>query len=186
MSAGTADAPESAPIIPRPRGQFAKGRSGNPGGRPRTQRAQPTASAFDIIIDKTLTITQGGISREVSVDEALQHKTYQDALAGSRLARREILKMIAKREKALAAMTPPRPLGTVSMEHFDPGNAVGALVLLGVAEHASDAQDRRLKLFPWAVQHALGRRGQPALSAPELTRIKECTLEEDKVRWPKP
>lgn len=180
------DVAEHASTAVQPRGRFAKGRSGNPGGRPKKQREQPTVSAFDIVIDKTLTITQGGSSREVSVDEALQHKAYQDAIAGSRLARREILKMIGKREKALAAMAPPLPRATYSMECHDPGNAVGALVLLGVAEHVGGEQHRRLKLFPWAVQHALGRRGRPALSAQELTSIKECTLDEDKVRWPKP
>ena len=40
--------------------------------------------------------------REVTVEEALQHRTYQDAIAGSRAARREVLKMIAKREQYLA------------------------------------------------------------------------------------
>ena len=50
---------------------------------------------------------QGGKAREVTVDEALQHKTYQQAIAGNRMASREVLKMIAKREKALAAKRVP-------------------------------------------------------------------------------
>ena len=41
----------------------------------------------------------------MTVEEALQHRTYQDAIAGSRSARREVLKMIAKREQYLAART---------------------------------------------------------------------------------
>jgi hypothetical protein len=36
------------------------------------------------------------------VEEALQLRTYQNALAGNRAAQREVLKMIAKREKAMA------------------------------------------------------------------------------------
>ena len=82
--------------------RFRKGQSGNPKGRPK--KAKPrAASAFDIVIDRTLTVTQGGMPRAVTVEEALQHRTYQEAIAGSRPARREVLKMIAKREQYLAA-----------------------------------------------------------------------------------
>ena len=87
--------PKSPPISSR----FQKGQSGNPKGRPRKAKLEKTGSAFDLVIDKTLTVTQGGVPREVTVDEALQHRTYQDAIAGNRSARREVLKMIAKREK---------------------------------------------------------------------------------------
>ena len=90
--------PTQAPTSSR----FRKGQSGNPKGRPRSERATP-GSAFDIVIDKTLTVTQGGVPREVTVEEALQHRTYQDAIAGNRSARREVLKMIAAREKYLSA-----------------------------------------------------------------------------------
>ena len=68
-------------------GRFAKGASGNPKGRPR--KVTPVAaSAFDIIIDRTLMVVQNGRARELTVDEALQQKTYQDAIAGSRMAQR--------------------------------------------------------------------------------------------------
>ncbi len=87
--------------------RFRKGQSGNPAGRPKKAKAAPQASAFDIVIDRTLAITQGGRQRDVTVDEALQHKTYQDAIDGSRAARCEVLRMIAKREKAIAARQPP-------------------------------------------------------------------------------
>ena len=85
-------------------GRFLKGRSGNPKGRPRKQIAPPDAarSAFEIVFEKRVTVTQAGVDQELSVEEALQLRTYQDALAGNRAARREVLKMIAKREKAMA------------------------------------------------------------------------------------
>jgi len=59
-------------------------------------------SAFEIVLEKRVTVTQAGIDQELSVEQALQLRTYQDALAGKRAARREVLKMIAKREKAMA------------------------------------------------------------------------------------
>ena len=89
--------------------RFQKGRSGNPSGRPKKRR--PHVSAFDIIFDKTLTITQGGAERELTVDEALQLQTYQAALKGSKMAIRQVLKMIEKREQALSKLNPPARSG---------------------------------------------------------------------------
>lgn len=41
--------------------RFRKSQSGNPAGRPKARR--PHVSAFDIVFDKTLTVTQNGIER---------------------------------------------------------------------------------------------------------------------------
>ena len=82
---------------PAGREPFPQGPKRQPEGAAEESEA-PAASAFDIVIDKTLTVTQGGVPREVTVEEALQQRTYQEAIAGSRPARREVLKMIAKRE----------------------------------------------------------------------------------------
>src|SRR3954468_3886937 len=87
-------------------GRFQKGQSGNPAGGPRARR--PHISAFDIIFDKTLTVTQNGVERELTIDEALQLQTYQAALKGSKLAVRTVLKMIEKREAALVKKAPPQ------------------------------------------------------------------------------
>ena len=57
----------------------------------------------------------GRKSREVTIEEALWYKTYQNAIAGDRSARREVLKMIDKRDKYLAAHQQTRGhLGAVS------------------------------------------------------------------------
>ena len=70
------------------RGRWEKGHSGNPAGRPSKRR--PHVSAFDIIFDKRLTVTQNGIERDLTVDEALQLETYQSALKGRRMAIRHV------------------------------------------------------------------------------------------------
>ena len=66
-------------------GWFSKGRSGNPGGRP-TASPAPQSSAFEVLVEKTLTVTDRSGTREITVEEALQQRTYQDALEGKRMA----------------------------------------------------------------------------------------------------
>ena len=175
-------------------GQFRKGHSGNPKGRPRKQLALPDAprSAFEIVLEKRVMVTQAGIDQELSVQEALQLRTYQDALAGNRAARREVLKMIAKREKAMA----DKGLGTSQITRSvtrkispDPRNADAAMCLLGIAapdksreEHTPDA----LLLEPWAVQAALSRRrGRKALTPKDVGEIKRCSRASETLRWPR-
>ena len=77
--------------------RFKPGQSGNPNGRPTSSRAS-RASAFEVIVEKTLTVDDGGGTREITVEEALQQRTYRDALAGKRMAQREVMKWIMKRE----------------------------------------------------------------------------------------
>ena len=76
-------------------GWFPKGRSGNRRGRPRGSRA-PKPSAFEVLVDKTLTVTDHLGTREITIEEGLQQRTYQDALAGKRMAMREVVKWMIK------------------------------------------------------------------------------------------
>lgn len=169
--------------------RFRKGKSGNPKGRPRKQL--PPVSAFDIIMEQTLTVTQNGVERELSVDEALQLRTYQDALAGSRPARREVLKMIAKREKWLAAERPVKPIGIgkVEMEH-EARNADEALLILGIATekptplHYGEKNDLLLQLEPWVVQAGLARSRRHRFQDKDITEIRRCTRDADTITWP--
>jgi hypothetical protein len=173
------------------RGWFRKGRSGNPGGRPSASRPSQ-ASAFDVVVEKTLTVAHHGGTREVTMEEALQQRTYRDAVAGKRMAQREVLKWITKREAWLAKHAPkasPRPI----THHIspDPDNADDALLLLGIAAlnpaRADIGADRaQLLLEPWAVQAALRRRrGGDRLTDSERDAIRRCTRDRDSLRWPR-
>jgi hypothetical protein len=175
--------------LPPAASRFRKGQSGNPKGRPKAG-PRTAGSAFDVVTDRSLTVTQNGRQRELTVEEALQHRTYQDAIAGSRLAQRQVLKMIAKREKWLAARGKRRPRDVkLVAEAPDPDNADEVLLLLGIAEPHNRLTEptpdgrRRLLLRPWAVQLALSR-GRRQLSAQDISDINRSTRDSDTLRWP--
>lgn len=168
--------------------RFEKGRSGNPAGRPKKRR--PHVSAFDIIFDKTLTVTQGGVERELTVDEALQLQTYQAALKGSRMAIRTVLKMIEKREVAMARLN-PQPAHKVRFEHeFDASNADEAMRVLGIADygeapHGGGPATRPFRLQTWAAQAAISRPGRRRFTDKEVEEIKRVTLHPARLKWPR-
>lgn len=172
-------------------GWFPKGRSGNLKGRPRSSRASK-ASVFEVLVEKTLTVDGQGGTHEITVEEALQQRTYQDALAGKRMAMREVVKWIIKREAWLEKNAPrsSRQVITHGIAH-DPDNADAALLLLGIAAHNPERADinaerAQLLIEPWAVQAALRRRrGGQRLSSQERSEIRRCTRDADALRWPR-
>jgi len=111
--------------------RFRKGESGNPKGCPRKPKQR--APLFEILFDRRIPLMQqNGQQRDLTVEEALQLRTYRDAVAGKRSAIRDVLKWIMEREKWFAKRAPIKPIVQV-IEH-DPDNANEALLLLGIAE----------------------------------------------------
>ena len=172
-------------------GWFPKGRSGNLKGRP-TSSLPPKSSAFEVLVEKTITVADRGATREITMEEALQQRTYRDAVAGKRMAQREVLKWIMKREAWLAKQAPKASPRQIT-RHIspDPDNADAALLLLGIAAlnpaRADIGADRaQLLLGPWAVQAALRRRrGGDRLIDKECNEIRRCTRDPDSLRWPR-
>jgi Family of unknown function (DUF5681) len=174
--------------------RFRKGQSGNPKGRPKGTTSKRRASAFDDIIGRTLSVTltgsQGGVKRQLTVEEALQHKTLQKAFAGDRAARREVLRMIEKRERALAkgndSVSEPKGL---RFDSANPRNAEEALLILGIASPMpADPSylDGELQLERWAVEAALSRRrGGSRLTDTDISEIKEHTCDPESLQWPR-
>jgi hypothetical protein len=156
--------------------QFVKGKSGNPKGSRR--RAAGAASAFDVVLHRMLEVVQDGKVRALTVEEALQWRTYQAAIAGDRSARRAVLRMIAVREKAITAKQPRQKQPEVVFETADPDNADEALLALGIA--SLDPRwpgERRLLLEPWAVEAAFARSRELQPEPLILDMIRESTRE---------
>jgi hypothetical protein len=172
-------------------GWFSKGSSPNPGGRP-TASPAPQPSAFQVLVEKTLTVTDRAGTREITMEETLQQQTYQRALNGDRMASREVLKWIMKRDAWLAKNGPKASPPAIT-RHIspDPDNADAALLLLGIAApnpaRAEFGEDRaQLLLEPWVVQAALRRRrGGQRLTDDERDWIRRCTRDPDSLRWPR-
>lgn len=165
--------------------RFRKGQSGNPAGRPRARR--PHISAFDIIFDQTLTFTQNGAERELTVDEALQLQTYQAALKGSKMAIRTVLKMIEKREAALMKSGPAKPATPKIEVLASSDNADAVLEILGLAENVETSPGRpaKRKLRTWAVQMAISRPGRKSIDRSKREEVARYTIDPDKLRWPR-
>jgi hypothetical protein len=170
---------------------YNKGKTGNPGGRPRKSQA-PQHSTFDIVMDKTFFETRDGIAREIGLEEALRLRIYQDALAGKIMAMREVGKWMVKREAWLNKHE-PKTFRSAITQHIspDPDNADAALLLLGIAAiymGRSEFGNERLQLLlePWAVHEALRRRrGGQRLTEVERYWIRRCTRDAESLRWPR-
>jgi hypothetical protein len=171
-------------------GWFPGGRSGNPRGRPRISRGS-RGSAFKVLVEKTLTVADHNGTREITMEEALQLRAYQAALAGKRMAMREVVKWIMRREEWLAKHEPQARQPTTPLCSPDPDNADAALMLLGIAAPNPDPLDMgadraQLLLEPWAAQAALRRRrGGQRLTDSERDEIRRCTRDPDSLRWPR-
>ena len=135
-------------------------------------------------------MTKNGQAQDVSVETALQHKTYRDAVAGNRAARREVLKMIETWEAALAKRAILRPEPIPWKISKNPDNANDAMRILGIVvddprDFPNDKYDR-IKLATWAVNAALARRrGGKRLEKKEIDDIRLQSLAPDEIRWPR-
>lgn len=168
--------------------RFVKGQSGNPNGRPRKRR--PHVSAFDIVFDKRLTVTENGVERELTVDEALELRTYEAALKGSKMAVRQVLRMIEKRERALQASVPKMVHApTTPWISYSSDSANEAMLLLGILCHNPDdvLRDgpRPLLIETWAAQAALSRPGRRLSRASDRRNLDLFVRDFDKVRIPR-
>ena len=165
---------------PPKRTQFQKGRSGNPGGRP---KGAGMRSAVEKVLDRTVTVTVDGKRCTVPVTEALVLQLAQRGLAGDAAASRDFLKIANQVAQARAEKETKEGGWDVTIRRFgEPKGCNGALEVLGVILEVGDGSGY-LKVQPWVIDAALARGLR--LSEADRDLVAEFTVKDDDVPTPR-
>lgn len=180
-----------SPSNPPRKNRFQKGKSGNPNGRPKKKKEE-SHSPYDVVLDKKLTVTVGGVEQELSMEAAVQQQTLKSAFDGNQTARREVMKWIEKRDKEREKLG-ERASGVneIRLEGPDPNNVVEPLKLLGVVTREPSREldgsgVEHLLIETWAAQMALDRcrRGEP-LTEQNIALINCEVRDHQLLNWPR-
>lgn len=160
--------------------RFAKGRSGNPRGRPKNRHRE---IPYDTVLGQMVTIREDGRERRVTAAEAFLLQLTQKGLAGDSVATRASLDAIegARAKSFQSALAP-----TTIVVRLIGNGADSILNTLGIAmlKFPTDKKCARWELNPWIVEAALKRLGDRKLSEVEQREVRNATRTPHKVRWP--
>jgi hypothetical protein len=161
--------------------RFAKGRSGNPGGRPKG-KAGPLP--YESVLGQIVTVTENGQTKRITAAEAFLLKLMKDALAGDAAAMRDMLTTIEAAKPSRAAPD-ATAIKRIVFSVVKPGSVAGALQHLRMGKKLCAFTDKaRVLLEPWIVEAALARRGDRPLSVDEQRTVMAATRTPWKVEWP--
>jgi hypothetical protein len=161
--------------------RFAKGRSGNPKGRP---RGKAKALPYESVLGQIVTVTESGQTKRITAAEAFLLKMMKDALGGDGAAMRDMLTTIEAAKPSRAAPD-AAAIKQLVFSVVKPGSVAGALQHLRMGKKLCAFTDRaRVLLEPWIVEAALARRGDEPLSVEEQRTVMAATRTPWRVRWP--
>jgi hypothetical protein len=160
--------------------RFAKGRSGNPSGRPRGRHRQ---APYESVLGQMVKIREGGAERHVTAADAFVLQLTKRGLEGDGTAARECLARIEQAKERQGAGQ--SRISTIVLVGVAPGSVTTALEPLRMAKKLDPYRaTARMVLEPWLVEAALARLSQP-LSPADQRIIIGATRTPLKVRWPK-
>ena len=161
--------------------RFAKGRSGNPKGRP---KGKVSGIPYDAVLGQLVTIKDDGVERQVTADEAFLLYMAKQGLAGRESAARATLATIKSAKLLRSQITKTSGMNFV-VQVVSPGNPSNAMVTLGMAKKLdASRQSVCLALEPWIVEAALAWLSDRHLSTDQQKVIVDATRTPHKVKWP--
>ena len=157
--------------------RFAKGRSGNPAGRPRGRHRE---APYEAVLGQMVMIREDGIERRVTAAEAFLLQLLKRALEGDDAAARASLAAIEEARKQ-------QDVGEFKISAIvilAAGSLPLALEPLRMARKLDPYRETaRMALEPWLVEAALARLDRKFGPAEQRT-IVDATRTPHKVKWP--
>jgi hypothetical protein len=162
-----------------PTTRFAKGRSGNLGGRPRGRWRE---APYEAVLGQMVTIREDGVERQAKADEAFLLQHSKRALEGDGAATRTTLAVIEYAKERLSK--DHGLIRTIVHVIVTPGSVTSALEPLRMARKLDPYRETaRMALEPWLVEAALARLPEP-LSPADQRIVVKATRTPHRVRWP--
>lgn len=161
--------------------RFRKGRSGNPGGRPRGRFREPP---YEAVLGQKVTIREDGQERQVTAAEAFLLHVAKKGLEGDGAAARQAMAAIDE-AKATRLVRDEEETITFVTVYTSPGTVNSGLEPLRMARKLDRYRETaRMALEPWIVEAALARLGARRLTRDEQKVVLQATRTPKKVRWP--
>ena len=161
-------------------GQFRKGQSGNPKGRPKGKRNSEIP--YQTVLGQMVTVREQGRERRVTAAEAFILQLTQKGLAGDSAAARTSLAAIETARVKNTAIENPGITKIVMVPMQT--ECVLRTLAITIKKYPADEKRVRWEINPWAIEAALGRLGDRRLTQAEQREVWKCTRTPHKVAWP--
>lgn len=159
--------------------RFAKGRSGNPKGRPKSRHRQ---LPYDTVLGQMVTIREDGRERRVTAAEAFLLQLTRKGLQGDSAAARSSLAAIETARASRGSRDAP-DIVRVILTTYGIGTVLRTLGI-GIKRNRLDKQRVRWELQPWIVQAALDRFDGRTLSEDQQREVWKVTRNPKSISWP--